>query len=118
MSASAPGVQCEPKAAFYWAIGLIPARMPQRLPLHEVVGHIELFRIDFRTRVQQVDVLLHQVEGVHSQLRGKIIERAHGEYAHLRMVWSTPSARRSDMVYHANVLFLLIRYLPDIRNGK
>src|SRR5262249_1934493 len=118
VTCATPGVQCESKSMLNRSRGLVPAGMPTGLPLHELVGDVEFFGINLRARVEQIDVLFHEVEGVHSQLRRKIIERAHGEHAHLGMVRSTPSARRTNVVHHAYILLLLVGYLPDIWDRK
>ena len=92
VSASTPGMQREAEAALYWAIGLVAPRMPARFPLHEVVGNVEFLRIDFRAWIEQVDVLLYEIEGIHPKLRCQIIEGAHRDHAHLGMVRGSPGA--------------------------
>src|SRR6185437_1955534 len=118
MSASAPGVQGEAEPLLHRPGGLVSAGMPARLPAHQLVRNIELFRVNLRSRIEQIDVLLHEVEGIHVQLRSKVVERAHGEHARLGMVRRTPRARWSNIVDDVYVLLLLIRNLPDVWNRR
>src|SRR5438105_10278817 len=118
VSASTPGVQRQTKPLLHWTCSFVSAGMPARLPLHELVGYIHLFGVNLRSRVEQIDVLLYEVKGVHIELRGKIVEGTHRDQAHLRMIWSTPRPRRTDVVPHIDVLLLLVRNFPDVRHRQ
>src|SRR5215469_2978971 len=108
VAAASPSVERQAQTLFYRTRSFVAARVPARLPAHDFVGYLQLFRVDFGSRLKQVDVLLYEVERVHVELAREIVKCAPCDNARLRMVGRPPGPLGTNVVYHSDVLYLLV----------
>src|SRR5437879_12203122 len=118
MAATAPRVKGNTYAAHRTARFVLPARMPLLFPAHQVGSDGQFFAINIPARLGDVEILAEELDRVHVQLGGEIVQRTHGKNGSLRMVGSAPSTRRADIVADGRVLLTLIRDCEYIGNGR
>src|SRR5437879_1859498 len=118
MRAPAPRGQGNPNAAHHTARFVLAARMPLLFPAIQVWSNGLFFAINILGRVGDVEVLAEELDRVHVQLGGEIVERTHGKNGSLRMVRSAPGPRRTDVVADRSVLLALIRDCEDVGNRR
>src|SRR5947208_6681353 len=116
--ASAPRIKSNTYAAHRTARLVLPAQMPVLFPAHKVGSDGHFFAINILARLGDVEILAEELDRVHVQLGGEIVQRTHGKNGSLRMVGSAPSTRRADIVADGRVLLTLIRDCEDIWNGR
>src|SRR5207247_6054999 len=97
---------------------VLAARMPLLFPAHQVGSNRQFFAINILARLGDVEILAEELDRVHVQLGGEIVQRTHGKNGSLRMVGSAPSTRRADIVADGRVLLTLIRDCEDVGNGR
>src|SRR5436190_18113700 len=118
MAAPAPRVQGNTKAAPPTASFVLAARMPLLFPAQQVGSNGQFFPINILARLGDVEILSEELDRVHVQLGGEIVQRTHGKNGSLRMVGSAPSTRRADIVADGRVLLTLIRDRKDVGNWR
>src|SRR5437660_7654546 len=118
VATSAPGVKGNTYAAHRTARFVLPARMPLLFPAHQVGSDGQFFAINILARLGDVEILAEELDRVHVQLGGEIVQRTHGKNGSLRMVGSAPSTRRTDVVADRSVLLALIRDCEDVGNRR
>src|SRR5437879_13139675 len=118
MTAPAPRVKGNTNAAHHTARFVLPARMPLLFPAHQVGSDGQFFAINILARLGDVVISGEELDRVHVQLGGEVVQRTHGKNGSLRMVGSAPSTRRADIVADGRVLLTLIRDCEDIWNGR
>src|SRR5262249_25566236 len=92
VSAATPGMEREAESALYRASSLVAPRVPTIVPSHQLVGDLKFFGVDACPRLGECDVLEHEVQWIHVELGGHVVERAHGDDACLGMVGRAPRA--------------------------
>src|SRR3989454_9270016 len=118
MAAPAPGVKGNTYAAHHTARFVLAARMPLLFPAHQVGSNGQFFAINILARLGDVEILAEELDRVHVQLGGEIVERTHGKNGSLRMVRSAPGPRRTDVVADRSVLLALIRDCEDVGHRR
>src|SRR5437667_176603 len=116
MAAPAPRVKGNTNAAHHTARFVLAARMPLLFPAHQVGSNGQFFAINILARLGDVEILAEELDRVHVQLGGEIVERTHGKNGSLRMVRSAPGPRRTDGVADRSVLLALVRDRADVGN--
>src|SRR5207244_13440236 len=96
VAAPAPRVKGNTYAAHHTARFVLAARMPLLFPAHQVGSDGQFFAINILARLGDVEILAEELDRVHVQLCGEIVQRTHGKYGRLRMVASAPSQRGDD----------------------
>src|SRR2546428_6789418 len=117
VAASTPRVKGNTYAAHHTARFVLAARMPLLFPAHQVGSNGQFFPINILARLGDVEILAEELDRVHVQLGGEIVERTHGKNGSLRMVRSAPGTRRTDIVANSRGLLALVRNCEDIWNG-
>src|SRR5437667_6405192 len=118
MAATAPRVKGNTYAAHRTAKFVLPARMPLLFPAHQVGSDGQFFAINILARLGDVEILAEELDRVHVQLGGEIVQRTHGKNRSLRMAGSAPGTRRTDIVANSRELRALVRNCQDIWNGR
>src|SRR2546425_4161257 len=118
VAASAPRVKGNTYAAHHTARFVLAARMPLLFPAHQVGSNGQFFAINILARLGDVEILAEELDRVHVQLGGEIVERTHGKNGSLRMVRSAPGPRRTDVVADRSVLLALIRDCEDVGHRR
>src|SRR2546426_9298669 len=118
MAAPAPRVKGNTNAAHHTARFVLAARMPLLFPAHQVGSNGQFFVINILARLGDVEILAEELDRVHVQLGGEIVERTHSKDGSLRMVRSAPGPRRTDVVADRSVLLALIRDCEDVGNRR
>src|SRR2546430_17122776 len=108
VAAPAPRVKGNTYAAHHTARFVLAARMPLLFPAHQVGSNGQFFAINILARLGDVEILAEELDRVHVQLGGEIVQRTHGKNGSLRMVWSAPSTCRADIVADGRGLLMLI----------
>src|SRR5213592_721534 len=118
MAAPAPRVKGNTNAAHHTARFVLAARMPLLFPAHQVGSNGQFFAINILARLGDVEILAEELDRVHVQLGGEIVQRTHSKNGSLRMVVSEQSMRRADLVADGRVLLTLMRDCEDVGNGR
>src|SRR6266516_6013734 len=92
--AYAPRVKGNTYAAHRTARFVLPARMPLLVPAHQVGSNGQFFAINILARLGDVEILAEELDRVHVQLGGEIVQRTNGKNRSMRLVGSAPGRRR------------------------
>src|SRR4051812_31951698 len=122
MAASAPGVDGQTQTPFCCA-GALPARMPVLLPADQVSGNHQLVAVGIGAMVSvfgwrsERDVLQHQLQRVHAEFGGTILNGGHSDEASLRMIGRAPRSCWANISGDGRMLLALVGNVYNVRHG-
>src|SRR5579871_249578 len=98
MAASAPSMDGKPDAACHVAGDVLAASAPFFFPAHKIGGNGKFFAVSGLAGAGELEVPEPELERIHVELGGEIVEGTHGDDRCLRMVGGAPGARRTNVV--------------------
>src|SRR5262245_4025279 len=116
MTPATPSVKSQSNSPLQRSRCAISSGMPLLLPFYQFSSFSKLRSIEARSHACQGDVLNEEIQRIHVELGGHVVEGRKGEPTGLRMVRCPPSSLCSYVRHHCCVNFSLVRNIKHVRN--